>query len=58
VDKCLDRDPEKRPTIEYLLRYPLIRSELDNIMEYLLPLTHDHTTAVRGHLLLEQVVEI
>jgi serine/threonine protein kinase len=33
VDKCLDTDPDARPNIEQILRYPLVRAELDNILK-------------------------
>jgi serine/threonine protein kinase len=31
VDKCLNTDPESRPDIEQILRYPLVKAELENI---------------------------
>ena len=58
VDKCLITDPETRPNIEKILRYPLIKAELGNIMNDLLSLTYDYPTAMTAHLLLEQVVDI
>jgi hypothetical protein len=47
-----------RPTIEQVLRYPLIKQELGNILKDLLPLTYDYSTAMSTHLILEQVIEI
>jgi serine/threonine protein kinase len=58
VDKCLNTDPESRPNIEQVLRYPLIRAELDNILNDLIPLTYEYPTAVSAHPVLEQVIEI
>jgi hypothetical protein len=40
------------------LRYPIIRTELDNILNDFVPLTYDYLTAMDTHLLLEQVIEI
>jgi len=36
----------------------MIRRELENILKDLLPLTHNYTTAMSAHLVLEQIVEI
>jgi serine/threonine protein kinase len=58
VDKCLNTDPESRPNIEQILRYPLIKAELGNIFKDLVPLTYNYSTATSGHLVLEQVIEI
>jgi serine/threonine protein kinase len=58
VDKCLNTDPESRPNIEQVLRYPLIRAELANILNDLIPLTYEYPTAVSAHPVLEQVIEI
>ena len=55
---CLITDPEKRPKIEQVLRYPIVRVELDNILNDLLPLTYKYPTAMSTHLVLEQVIEI
>jgi hypothetical protein len=55
---CLITDPEKRPKIEQVLRYPIVRVELDNILNDLLPLTYNYSTAMSTHLVLEQVIEI
>ena len=41
-----------------MLRYPIIRRELDNILKDLIPLTYDYPTALSTHLVLEQVIEI
>jgi hypothetical protein len=54
----LNTDPKKRPNIEQVLRYPVVRAELDNILNDLIPLTYDYPTAMSAHLVLEQVVEI
>ncbi len=51
-------DPKLRPSIEKVLRYPIIRIELDNILKDLIPLTYNFPTAMSAHLVLEQVVEI
>jgi serine/threonine protein kinase len=58
VDLLLNRDPESRPSIEKVLRYPLVRAELGNILKDLLPLTYNYPTAMSAHLVLEQVLEI
>ena len=58
VDYCLNTDPDNRPKIEQVLRYPIVRAELDNILKDLLPLTYDYPTAMSAHLVLEQVIEI
>jgi serine/threonine protein kinase len=58
VDMCLNTDPDSRPTIEQVLRHPLVRAELTNILSDLVPLTFDYPTAMTAHLVLEQVVEI
>ena len=54
----MNTDPEKRLNIEQVLRYPVVRAELDNILDDLIPLTKNYSTAMSGHLVLEQVVEI
>jgi hypothetical protein len=41
-----------------VLRYPIIRRELDNILKEFIPLTYDYSTALSSHLVLEQVIEI
>jgi serine/threonine protein kinase len=58
VDKCLNTDPDSRPTIEQVLRYPLVRAELTNILNDFVPLTYNYPTAMTAHLVLEQVLEI
>jgi len=58
VDYCLNTDPDNRPTIEQILRYPIVRAELDNILKDLVTLTYDYPTAMSAHLVLEQIVEI
>jgi serine/threonine protein kinase len=58
VNLLLNTDPETRPNIERVLRYPLVRAELDNILKDLIPLTYNYPTAMTAHLLLEQVIEI
>jgi hypothetical protein len=58
VDLLLNTDPDTRPNIERVLRYPLVRAELDNILNDLVPLTYNYPTAMTAHLLLEQVIEI
>jgi serine/threonine protein kinase len=58
VDLLLNTDPETRPNIERVLRYPLVRAELDNILKDLLPLTQSFSTAMSVHLVLEQVLDI
>jgi serine/threonine protein kinase len=58
VDLLLNTDPETRLNVEQVLRYPLIRAELDNILNDLVPLTYNYSTAMTAHLVLEQVIEI
>ena len=58
VDFCLNTDPESRPNIEQILRYPIVRAELGNILNDLLPLTYNYPTAMSAHFVLEQVIEI
>ena len=47
-----------RPNIEQVLRHPLVRAELDNILKDFIPLTYIYQTALSTHLVIEQVVEI
>jgi hypothetical protein len=54
----LTLDQSSRPKIEKILRYPIIRTELDNILNDLIPLTYEYSTAVSAHPVLEQVIEI
>jgi serine/threonine protein kinase len=58
VDLLLNSNPDTRPNIDRVLRFPLVREELDNILNDFLPLTYDYSTATSAHLILEQVVEI
>jgi serine/threonine protein kinase len=58
VDKCLNTDPDSRPTIEQVLRHPLVRAELTNILNDFVTLTYNYLTAMTAHLVLEQVIEI
>jgi hypothetical protein len=51
-------DPERRPTIEQVLRYPLVRAELTNILNDFLPLTKNYQTAWSTHRVLEYVIKI
>jgi hypothetical protein len=41
-----------------VLRQPLIRAELEKIMNDLIPLTYEYSTAGSAHKVLEQIVEI
>jgi serine/threonine protein kinase len=58
VAYCLRLDQATRPSIEQLLRHPLVRAELDNILKDFIPLTYIYQTALSTHLVIEQVVEI
>ena len=58
VDYCLNRDPVTRPKIEQVLRYPIVRAELGNILKDFIPLTYNYKTALSTHPVLEQVIEI
>jgi hypothetical protein len=58
VDKFLNTDPDSRPTIEQVLRYPVVRAELTNILNDFLPLTYNYPTSMSAHLVIEQVIEI
>jgi hypothetical protein len=40
------------------LRQPIVRAELDNILNDFIPLTKKYSTANSVHMLLEQIVEI
>ena len=53
VDICLIVDQTSRPDIEKILRYPIVRNELDNILNDMIPLTKDYSTAVVVHKILE-----
>ncbi len=58
VDFCLVLDQARRPSIEQVLRYPIIREEFNNILKDFVPLTYDYPTAMSAHLVLEQVIEM
>jgi hypothetical protein len=49
---------ENRPTIEQVLRHPIVKAELDNILNDFVPLTYEFTTASSAHKVIEQIVEI
>jgi hypothetical protein len=53
VDFCLNTDPDCRPNIEQILRYPLVRAELLNILKDLVPMTYNFSTAMTAHQMLE-----
>ena len=57
VDYCLNTDPDNRPTIEQVLRYPIVRAELDNILKDFIPLTFNYPTAMSAHRVIEQIIE-
>jgi hypothetical protein len=40
------------------MRQPIVRAELDNILNDFIPLTYKYSTAHSAHKLLEQIVEI
>jgi vacuolar-type H+-ATPase catalytic subunit A/Vma1 len=58
VDFLLTLEQEKRPSIEQVLRQPIIREELDKILNDFIPLTKNYSTAYSAHKILEQIVEI
>jgi len=41
-----------------VLRYPIVRAELDNILNDFIPQTFNYPTAITAHKVLEQIVEI
>ncbi len=41
-----------------MLRLPIIREEVDNIIKDFTPLTYEYSTASSTHKLLEQIVDI
>jgi hypothetical protein len=41
-----------------VLRQPIIREELENIVKDFIPLTNEYSTASTTHKLLEQIVDI
>lgn len=53
VDYCLTLDQNFRPNIEKILRFPLVRAELDIILIDLIPLTYNYPTSLGAHLVLE-----
>ncbi len=58
MDFCLTLDQNSRPSIEQVIRYPIVRAELDNILKDFFPLTYNYPTAMSAHQVLEQVLEI
>jgi hypothetical protein len=48
-------DQNKRPTIEQVLRQPIVRVELENILNDFIPLAFNKSTAGSAHEILEQV---
>ena len=55
VDYLLVYDQSKRPTIEQVLLQPIVRDELESIMNDFRPLTLDKSTAGSAHKVLEQI---
>ena len=55
VDYLLEYDQSKRPTIEQVLLQPIVRDELESIMNDFRPLTLDKSTAGSAHKVLEQI---
>jgi len=41
-----------------VLRYPIVRAELDNILNDFIPQNFNYPTAITAHKVLEQIVEI
>ena len=58
VDQLLQPDQSQRLTLEQLFRYPLIRAELNKIMNDFIPLTYSYSTSEKAHMVLEKVIEI
>ncbi len=58
VDFLLNRDWESRPTIKKVLRYPLVRAELDNIFKDFLPQTENYALATNAYRVLYQILNI
>jgi hypothetical protein len=54
----LNVDQDARPTIEKVLRQPIVRQELRNIMNDFMALISDYSTADIAHKVLNQIVEI
>ena len=58
VDYLLTVAQDSRPTIEQVLRQPIVRAELERIVSDFIPLTFNYATAVTAHKVLEQIVLI
>ena len=58
VDYLLTFKQDKRPTIIQVLKQPIVRAELDNMLNDLKPLTYKYITAKSTHKILEQIVDI
>ncbi len=58
VDYLLTFKQDKRPTIIQVLKQPIVRAELDNMLNDLKPLTYKYITANSTHKILEQIVDI
>jgi hypothetical protein len=54
----LKLDKDKRPNIEQILRHPIVRAELEKILNDFIPLTFNYSTAGSAHKVLEKIVEI
>jgi hypothetical protein len=48
---------DKRPNIQQVLRYPIVRAELDNILNDFVPQTFTYPTAIDAHKVLEKILE-
>jgi hypothetical protein len=48
-------DQNKRPTIEQVLRLPIVRVELENILNDFIPLALKKSTGQSAHKVLEQI---
>ncbi len=51
-------EQDKRPTITQVLHQPIVRAELDNILNDLKLLAYQYSTANTAHKILEQIVDI
>ncbi len=58
VDYLLTVAQDSRPTIEQVLRQPIVRAELERIVSEFIPLTFNYVTAVTAHKVLEKIVVI
>ena len=58
ADKLLEPDQSKRPLMEEVLREPIVRAELNKIMNDFIELTKSYETSEQAHMFLEKVVEI